>query len=100
VGASPPALARALVVEQAVLAGLGVLAGLAVGIGVAATMGTSLVLTPAGTAPVPEPLLVLSPELFLLPAAGLFLVAVVLAALVARRARRDIVTGALRIGED
>ncbi len=99
-GASPPALARALVVEQAVLAGLGVIAGVAVGIAVSATMGTSLVLTPTGAVPVPEPLLTLTPSLFLLPTAGLFMVAVALGALVARRARRDIVAGALRIGED
>ncbi len=82
------------------LAGLGVLAGVAAGVGVAATMGTSLVLTATGAVPVPEPLLALPTVMFALPTAGLFLVAVVLGALVARRARRDIVAGALRIGED
>jgi hypothetical protein len=99
-GASPPMLARALVIEQAVLAGLGVLAGVAVGLAAAATMGTSLVLTPTGGVPVPEPLLTLRPTLLLLPTAGLFVVALVLASVVARRARRDIVAGALRIGAD
>jgi FtsX-like permease family protein len=99
-GTPPPGLARALVLEQAVLAGLGVLAGLVVGVAVAATMGTSLVLTPAGEVPVPEPLLALSPAQFATPALGLFAVALVLGALVARRARRELAGGALRIGED
>lgn len=99
-GTSPPALVRALVVEQAMLAGLGVAAGLLVGLGVAAAMGPSLVLTPAGAVPVPEPLLAVSPQLVALPTAGLLVVAVGLGAVVARRARREVVAGALRIGED
>jgi hypothetical protein len=99
-GVSPAGLARALVVEQAVLAGLGVVAGVAVGVAVAAAMGTSLVLTPAGAVPVPVPLLALSPAQAAAPAAGLWVVAVVLGAVVARRARRDVAAGALRIGED
>ena len=99
-GASPAGLARALVVEQAVLAGLGVIAGVAVGVGVAAAMGTSLVLTPAGAVPVPVPLLALSPARFAAPSIGLWVVAVVLGGLVARRARREVAAGALRIGED
>jgi ABC-type antimicrobial peptide transport system permease subunit len=88
------------VVEQAVLAGLGVVAGLLVGVGVAAAMGPSLVLTPAGSVPVPEPLLALSPGLLALPTAGLLVVAVALGAVVARQARREVIAGALRIGED
>jgi ABC-type antimicrobial peptide transport system permease subunit len=99
-GTSPGGLARSLVVEQAVLAGLGVVAGVAVGVGVAAAMGTSLVLTSAGAVPVPEPLLTLVPEQLSAPTVGLFVVAVVLGALVARRARREVAAGALRIGED
>jgi len=99
-GTSPGGLARALVVEQAVLAGLGVLAGLAVGVAVAAAMGTSLVLTSAGAVPVPAPLLSFSPAQFAAPTLGLFAVAVGLGALVARRARREVAAGALRIGED
>jgi hypothetical protein len=99
-GTSPPALVRALVVEQAVLAGLGVVAGLLVGVGVAAAMGPSLVLTSAGSVPVPEPLLALSPGLLALPTAGLLVVAVALGAVVARQARREVIAGALRIGED
>jgi ABC-type antimicrobial peptide transport system permease subunit len=97
-GAPPRALARALVVEQAVLAGLGVAAGVLVGVAVAGAMGVSLVLTPAGEVPVP--LLTLSPVQFSVPTLGLFVVAVVLGAVVARRVRREVAAGALRIGED
>jgi hypothetical protein len=99
-GTSPSGLARALVVEQAVLAGLGVAAGVLVGVAVAAGMGTSLVLTGAGTVPVPEPLLTLSPAQFAAPTFGLFAVAIGLGAVVARRARREVAAGAMRIGED
>jgi hypothetical protein len=99
-GAPPRALARALVVEQAVLAGLGVAAGVLVGVAVAGAMGVSLVLTPAGEVPVPVPLLTLSPVQFSVPTLGLFVVAVVLGAVVARRVRREVAAGALRIGED
>src|SRR5690606_24050380 len=89
-GTSPAGLARALVVGQSVLAGLGVAAGLAVGVGVAVAMGPSLVLTPAGRVPVPEPLLRLVPAQLSAPTLGLFVIAVVLGALVARRARREV----------
>jgi hypothetical protein len=99
-GTTPPALARALVVEQATLAGLGVAAGAVAGLAVAAAMGTSLVLTPIGEVPVPPPLLTVSPPLVAAPTFGLLLVAVALGALVARRARREVAAGALRIGED
>jgi hypothetical protein len=99
-GTPPPALARALVVEQAVLAGLGVAAGVLVGIGVAAAMGTSLILTPTGAEPVPEPLLTLAPAQFAAPTLGLFAVAIGLGAVVAWRARREVVARALRIGEE
>ncbi|MGH3683406.1 MAG: hypothetical protein ACRDT2_24530, partial [Natronosporangium sp.] len=84
----------------AMLAGLGVVAGVLVGIGVSAAMGTSLVLTAAGSVPVPEPLLALSPVQFAAPTLGLFAVATGLGALVARRARREVAAGTLRIGED
>jgi hypothetical protein len=99
-GASPGGLARALVVEQAVLAGLGVACGVLVGTGVAAAMAPSLVLTATGAVPVPAPLLVISVVQFAAPTVGLFAVAIALGALVARRVRRDVVTRALRIGED
>lgn len=99
-GTSPTGLARALVVEQAVLAGLGVLAGVAVGVAVAAAMGTSLILTPAGAVPVPAPQVNLPGVPLAAPTVGLFTVAVLLGALVARRARREVAAGALRIGDN
>jgi hypothetical protein len=99
-GTAPRMLARALVVEQAVLAGLGVVAGLAVGVAVAAAMAPSLVLTAAGAVPVPAPLLSLASLPLAVPTVGLLVVAVLLGALVARRARREVAAGALRIGED
>jgi hypothetical protein len=99
-GAAPRGLAGALVVEQAVLAGLGVLAGAAVGVGVAAVTGTSLVLTPDGAVPVPPPLLTIPPATVAVPAAGLLALAAALGALTAWRIRREAVAGALRIGEE
>lgn len=100
VGTGPRVLARSLMVEQAVLAGLGVAAGLLAGLGVAVVMGPSLVLTAAGGVPVPVPVWSGSPVLFGGLAAGLFGVAVVQGGLVARRARREVAAGPLRIGED
>lgn len=99
-GVAPGSLARGLVVEQAVLAGLGVAVGAVVGVLVAAAMGPSLVLTPAGAVPVPEPLLALSGGQLAAPLLGLFALAVVLGALVSRRARRELAAGGLRIGAD
>ncbi|GAA2555056.1 ABC transporter permease [Winogradskya consettensis] len=58
-GAGPRVLTRALLTEQAFLAGVGVLAGLAVGVAVTATVAPLLVLTPQAARPVPEPALVL-----------------------------------------
>jgi hypothetical protein len=99
-GASPGVLTRALIVEQAVLAGLAVVAGAAVGLGVAAVMGASLVLTPAGAVPLPEPLVTVATGQLVAYPAGLFLLAILLGAVVARRARRELAAGALKIGAD
>ena len=99
-GTPPAGLTRSLLTEQAVLAGLGVVVGLLVGWVVAAAMGTSLVLTPTGEVPLPAPRLVAAPAQLIAPTLGLFLVTVGLGALVARRARREVAAGALRIGED
>jgi hypothetical protein len=88
------------VVEQAPLAGLGVLSGLLVGTAVAMAMAPALVLTSAGTAPVPPALLVIPPAQVGLPAAALLLAALLLGAAVALRTRRDVVAGLLRIGSD
>ncbi|MFS8523088.1 MAG: ABC transporter permease, partial [Micromonosporaceae bacterium] len=99
-GTSPAAVTSALVVEQAVLAGLGVAAGIAVGLGVAAAMAASLVLTLAGTVPLPEPLVTVATDQLAAYAVGLFVVAVLLGAFVARRARRELAAGALKIGDE
>jgi hypothetical protein len=99
-GAPRQTLARSLVVEQAVLAGLGVVVGALVGMLVAAAMGPSLILTAAGAAPVPPPLLALAGPQMAALLAGLLLLTGALAALVSRRARRDLATGGLRIGAD
>jgi hypothetical protein len=99
-GTAPSVLARALVVEQVLLAGLGVLAGMGVGVGVAMTMGPSLVMTPTGAVPTPPPLASFDVGRFVLPALVLLVIALVLAVLIARRARLEFAAGALRIGED
>ena len=56
-GAGSGLLSRALLAEQAVLAGLGVVSGLLVGIGVAATMAPLVILTPSAGRPEPAPLI-------------------------------------------
>lgn len=98
-GAGPRLLARSLIAEHAFLAGLGVLVGVGVGIGVAAAMAPLVVLTPTAERPVPAPLL----EIAWLPvaatAAGLFLLALVLSAMVAWTARRRLAAAQLRIGD-
>lgn len=99
-GAAPNALARAFVVEQTLLAGLGVLSGLLVGTAVAAAMAPALVLTAAATAPSPPALLVIPPAEVGLPALALLGVALLLGAAVAWRTRRDVVAGLLRMGSD
>jgi ABC-type antimicrobial peptide transport system permease subunit len=93
-------LGGALVVEQSVLAGLGVLCGVLVGLAVAAAMAPSIVLTERGGRPVPEVLVVVPPWLVTGPAIALFGLALVLAAAIARRARRDVAVGLLRMGAD
>lgn len=98
-GASRPVLGRALVVEQAVLAGFGVVVGAVIGIAIAATMGTLLILTPAGRTPVPGPEVTLSLAQVVVPVAGLLAVALAAAMLVARGARHRLAAGGLRIGE-
>ena len=99
-GTPPRTLARALVVEQSVLAGLGVVAGLIAGVAVAAAMAPSLILTERGARPVPPVLLVMPPVQLVVPAVVLFGVALGLGAATARRARRDVAVGLLRIGAD
>jgi hypothetical protein len=99
-GTPPRTLAGALLVEQSVLAGLGVLSGLGAGLVVATAMVPSMVLTERGGRPVPEVLLVVPLWQVAVPAVALFWVALTLGAAIARRARRDVAVGLLRIGAD
>ncbi|WP_203832352.1 FtsX-like permease family protein, partial [Catellatospora citrea] len=55
-GVGPGLLARALMIEQAFLAGLGVVVGLLVGLLVARTTGPLVILTPSASRPVPPAL--------------------------------------------
>lgn len=99
-GATPRLLARALVTEQAFLAGLGVMVGLVVGIGVAATMAPLVILTPTAARPIPEPLLRLD-WLPVLGTAGLLLaIAMSMAGLVALTMRNRLNAAQLRMGVD
>ncbi|MGX6603481.1 FtsX-like permease family protein [Micromonosporaceae bacterium Da 78-11] len=99
-GAGPRLLARALVVEQAFLAGLGALAGLGVGLLVAAAMAPLLILTPTAGRPVPEPLLHFDWGRIVGTAALLVLLALALSAIAAAVAGRRLPATRLRIGAD
>jgi predicted lysophospholipase L1 biosynthesis ABC-type transport system permease subunit len=98
-GAGPRLLARALVAEQAFVAGLGVLAGLVVGVGVATAVVPLVVLTPAAQRPVPAPLLAVDWLPMGASAVGLCLLTMALSALVAGALRRQLVATGVRAGE-
>jgi hypothetical protein len=99
-GATPRLLARALLAEQAFLAGIGVIVGLLVGAGVGATMAPLVILTPSAGRPVPAPTF----ELPWVPvgaiAVGLLVVALVLGGLVATTIRQRVAAAQLRMGGD
>ncbi|BCJ46504.1 hypothetical protein GCM10010168_61430 [Actinoplanes ianthinogenes] len=99
-GAGPRLLARSLVVEQALLAGLGALAGLGVGLLVATTMAPLLVLTPAAGRPVPDALLQILWGRTLGSAAVLVAIALAVSATTALSATRRLPATRLRLGED
>ncbi|GIE91706.1 FtsX-like permease family protein [Actinoplanes regularis] len=99
-GAGPRLLARSLMVEQALLAGLGALAGLGVGLLVAAAMAPLLVLTPAAGRPVPEALLEILWGRTVGSAALLVVVALGVSAITAVSATRRLPAARLRLGED
>jgi hypothetical protein len=99
-GATPRLLARALVIEQGFLAGLGVLVGLAVGIGVAATMAPLVILTPTAARPIPEPILHLQWQPVVGTALLLLIISMVMAAVVALTMRQRLAAAQLRIGMD
>ncbi|SDY46196.1 FtsX-like permease family protein [Micromonospora pattaloongensis] len=99
-GATPRLLARALIAEQAFLAGLGVAVGLLVGVGVAATMAPLVILTPSAGRPVPPAAFELPWGPLLATAAGLLAVAVALSASIAATVRQRAAAAQLRIGVD
>jgi FtsX-like permease family protein len=99
-GAGPRLLARALVVEQAFLAGLGALAGLLVGLLVAAAMAPLLILTPSAGRPVPVPLLHIDWGRITGTAVLLVALALTMSAVAATVAGRRLPATRLRIGAD
>jgi hypothetical protein len=99
-GAGPWLLTRSLLVEQALLAGIGALAGLFTGVLVAIAVAPLLVLTPAAARPVPAPL----PDVEWFRAAGtgvlLVVLALALTALAAAGLHRRLAAGPLTVGQD
>jgi len=99
-GATPRLLARSLVTEQGFLAGLGILVGVAVGLGVAATMAPLVILTPSAARPDPEPLLYLDWRPVAGTAAGLLLLAMGMAGMIALTMRQRLIAARLRLGAE
>lgn len=99
-GATPRMLARSLVTEQGFLAGLGIGVGMAVGLGVAATMAPLVILTPSAARPDPEPLLHLDWRPVVGTAAGLLLLAMGMAAMIATSMRQRLIAARLRVGAE
>ncbi|BCY07718.1 FtsX-like permease family protein [Actinoplanes sp. L3-i22] len=99
-GAGPRLLARSMIVEQALLAGLGALAGLGVGLLVAAAMAPLLVLTPAARRPVPDALLEVLWGRTVGSAVLLVVIALGVSAITAVSATRRLPASRLRLGED
>ncbi|OKI65969.1 FtsX-like permease family protein [Micromonospora sp. CB01531] len=97
-GANARLLARALLAEQAFLAGIGVGVGLLVGSGVAATMVPLVILTPAAGRPVPEAIFTVPWTPIGLTAAGLLLAALAFAAVITTGIRQRVAAVQLRIG--
>lgn len=99
-GATPRLLARALMIEQAFLAGLGVMVGLLVGLLVARTTGPLVILTPSASRPVPPALTTTDWLPVLGTAAVLLALTLVMAGLVATTMRQRLAAAQLRIGAD
>ncbi|MEV0152435.1 FtsX-like permease family protein [Micromonospora sp. NPDC050686] len=99
-GAAPRLLARALLAEQAFLAGIGVGVGLLLGTGVGATMAPLLILTPAAGRPVPEAAFALPWAPIGATALGLLLTALAFSAAIALGIRQRVAAAQLRIGGD
>lgn len=99
-GAGHRTVTRALVTEQAFLAGLGVAVGLAVGVAVAATMAPLVVLTPSAQRPTPTPVLLIDWPPLLATAVGVLLLALTATVVAAGRLAGRPEAGQLRGGED
>jgi hypothetical protein len=99
-GAGSRLLVRALLAEQAFLAGLGVVVGLLVGVLVAATMAPLVILTPSAARPEPVPLLEVPWAQVGAIAGVLFAIALFLSGLIATTLRQRLAAAQLRIGED
>ncbi|WP_155369089.1 FtsX-like permease family protein [Catellatospora vulcania] len=99
-GATSRLLARALMIEQAFLAGLGVAVGLVVGMLVARTTGSLVILTPSASRPVPPALTTTDWLPVLGTAAALLALTLVMAGLVATSMRQRLAAAQLRIGAD
>ncbi|PWU44954.1 ABC transporter permease, partial [Micromonospora globispora] len=97
-GAAPRLLARALLAEQAFLAGIGVGVGLLVGAGVAATMVPLVILTPAAGRPVPDAAFALPWAPIALTALGLLVAALTFSAVITTGIRQRVAALQLRIG--
>ncbi|MEU8261235.1 ABC transporter permease [Micromonospora sp. NPDC048999] len=97
-GATPRLLARALLAEQAFLAGIGVGVGLLVGAGVAAIMVPLVILTPAAGRPVPDAAFILPWAPVGATALGLLAVALTFSAVITAGIRQRVAAAQLRIG--
>ncbi|MFI5934488.1 FtsX-like permease family protein [Actinoplanes sp. NPDC051494] len=99
-GAGPGVLARALLTEQAFLAGVGVLTGLAAGVAVTAAMAPPLVLTPLAARPVPPASLVVDWWAALGTAGLLLVLALALSAAAGAALPRRLAGARLHMGAD
>ncbi|MET8041632.1 ABC transporter permease [Micromonospora sp. NPDC005215] len=97
-GATPRLLARALLAEQAFLAGIGVGVGLLLGAAVGATMAPLVILTPAAGRPIPPATFALPWVPIGLTAVGLLLAALAFSAFIASGIRQRVAAVQLRIG--
>ncbi|WFE49579.1 ABC transporter permease [Micromonospora sp. WMMD1155] len=97
-GATPRLMARALLAEQAFLAGIGVGVGLLLGAAVGATMAPLVILTPAAGRPVPPAAFALPWVPIGLTAVGLLLAALAFSAFIATGIRQRVAAVQLRIG--
>ncbi|MEH1164498.1 ABC transporter permease [Micromonospora sp. CPCC 205539] len=99
-GATPRLLARAMLAEQAFLAGIGVGVGLLLGAAVGATMAPLIILTPAAGRPVPSATFALPWLPIGVTAVGLLLAALAFSAFIATGIRQRVAAVQLRIGGD